>query len=106
MINWAPIKNGPNAKRDFKVLVPQLKSIIPTIAPLIKAPNNVSTIMGQPLKKPKASASLTSPKPMPRPRVTSHNRPKKPAAASAAAKPEIKLLSNVKKVSGKANEFE
>ena len=60
-------KNGPKGTSDFKVFLPKIISAIPIIAPIKKAENKATMILGQPRTSPIKKASLISPTPIQRP---------------------------------------
>ena len=63
------IRNGPKAICLPKEIFLTNISMLPTIAPVKKAPKSHTAVHGQPSKLPRNSASFTSPKPIPFPEV-------------------------------------
>lgn len=56
-------KNGPKGTSDLRVFLPAIISPSPTRAPIKKAKNKATKILGEPKKRPIKKANLTSPKP-------------------------------------------
>lgn len=57
-------KKGPKGISDFKVFLPEIINPTPIIAPIKKAENKATKILGQPKIKPIKKAIFTSPTPI------------------------------------------
>lgn len=79
-------KNGPKGTSDFKVLFLEIINPVPIIAPVRKAKNRATKMLGQPRKSPIKKANFISPIPMPFPRDAKTMTRKKLAAKIALKK--------------------
>ena len=86
-ITVPPAKNGPKGISDFRVFFFKIIKIMETKAPIRKAKNKATKILGQPRIKPINKANFMSPTPIHLPLETKTIARKKAPAAQAANKP-------------------
>ena len=86
-------KNGPKGISDFKVFLPKAIRINPTIAPIEKAKNKATKMLGYPKTNPIRKANFMSPTPIHLPREIRIKNRKKAEAKIA----ERKGLINIRK---------
>ena len=85
-------KNGPKGTSDFKDFLPKIINPIPIIAPVRKAKNKATNMLGKPKIKPIKKPNLISPTPIQRPRDSKTMARKKPAAPKALKIKELKIV--------------
>ena len=90
-INVPITKKGAKGTWLFKVFLPKAINPISIIAPIKKAENRATKILGQLKKSPIKKPNLTSPNPIQRPRDISQKRKKKPAAPKPLKIEELKI---------------
>ena len=85
--NKVPVtKNGPNGTSDFNFFLREIINATPIIAPIKKAENKATKILGQPRKRPIKKATLISPIPIHLPLDHKTIARKNPAAPAADRK--------------------
>ena len=84
-------RNGPKGTSDFKVFLPEITNPNPIIAPIKKAKNKATKILGKPRKRPIKKANFISPIPSQRPREIKTIARKKIAAPIALRIENLKI---------------